>query len=108
MHMMDYTVVAAATAAFFPTLVEAVEALTIVLAVGTVRGWRPAVGGAAGAFVVLAVMLVLFGSLLQYVSPHLLQTMIGGLLILFGGNWLRKAVLRAAGLKSLHDEDAAF
>jgi Ca2+/H+ antiporter, TMEM165/GDT1 family len=105
---MDYSVLAAAGAAFLATLVEAVEALTIVLAVGTVRGWRPALGGAVAALFALLAMVAMFGPLLHLIPEHLLQLLIGVLLILFGGNWLRKAVLRAAGRKALHDEDATF
>ncbi len=101
-------VLPAVAAAFLATLVEAVEALTIILAIGIVRGWRPAIGGAVAALVVLVVLVVTLGPLLKLVPEHLLQLTIGILLVLFGGNWLRKAVLRAAGRKPLHDEDAAF
>jgi uncharacterized membrane protein len=101
-------VLPAATAAFFATLVEAVEALTIILAIGIVRGWRPAIGGALAALIVLVVLVATLGPLLKLVPEHLLALTIGILLVLFGGNWLRKAVLRAAGRKPLHDEDAAF
>ena len=98
----------AVAAAFLATLVEAVEALTIILAIGIVRGWRPAIGGALAALVLLVVLVAALGPLLKLVPEHLLQLTIGILLVLFGGNWLRKAVLRAAGRKPLHDEDAAF
>jgi uncharacterized membrane protein len=101
-------VLPAVTAAFLATLVEAVEALTIILAIGIVRGWRPAIGGAVAALVLLVVLVVTLGPLLKLVPEHLLQLTIGILLVLFGGNWLRKAVLRAAGRKPPHDEDAAF
>jgi uncharacterized membrane protein len=98
----------AVAAAFLATLVEAVEALTIILAIGIVRGWRPAIGGAVAALALLVVLVVTLGPLLKLVPEHLLQLTIGILLVLFGGNWLRKAVLRAAGRKPLRDEDAAF
>ena len=101
-------VLPAVAAAFLATLVEAVEALTIILAIGIVRGWRPAIGGAVGALAVLVVLVAALGPLLKLVPEHLLQLTVGILLVLFGGNWLRKAVLRAAGRKPLHDEDAAF
>jgi uncharacterized membrane protein len=101
-------VLPAVAAAFLATLVEAVEALTIILAIGIVRGWRPAIGGALAALVLLVVLVATLGPLLKLVPEHLLQLTIGILLVLFGGNWLRKAVLRAAGRKPLHDEDAAF
>ena len=96
------------TAAFLASLVEAVEALTIVLAVATVRGWRPAGLGAVAGLGLLAIIVVGFGPLLDLVPLHLLQLAIGILLLLFGMRWLRKAMLRAAGLIPLHDETTAF
>ena len=98
----------AATAAFLASLVEAVEALTIVLAVATVRGWRPAGLGAIGGLAVLALIVAGLGPLLDLIPLHLLQLAIGVLLLLFGMRWLRKAALRAAGIIPLHDEAAAF
>ena len=98
----------AITAAFLASLVEAVEALTIVLAVATVRGWRPAGFGAITGLVTLAAIVALFGPLLDRVPIYLLQLTIGILLLLFGMRWLRKAILRAAGLIALHDEAAAY
>ena len=96
------------TAAFLASLVEAVEALTIVLAVTTVRGWRPAGLGALAGLAVLALIVVVLGPLLGYVPLRLLQFVIGVLLLLFGMRWLRKAILRAAGVIPLHDEATAF
>ena len=98
----------AMTAAFLASLVEAVEALTIVLAVATVRGWRPAGLGALAGLLVLALIVVALGPLLDHVPLHLLQFVIGVLLLLFGMRWLRKAILRAAGVIPLHDEATAF
>ena len=98
----------AMTAAFLASLVEAVEALTIVLAVATVRGWRPAGGGALAGLASLVVIVVVFGPLLDRVPLHLLQLGIGVLLLLFGMRWLRKAILRSAGVIPLHDEAMAF
>jgi uncharacterized membrane protein len=98
----------AMAAAFLASLVEAVEALTIVLAVATVRGWRPAGLGAATGLVALAIVVVALGPLLDLVPLHLLQLVIGILLLLFGMRWLRKAILRAAGIIALHDEATAF
>jgi uncharacterized membrane protein len=96
------------TAAFLASLVEAVEALTIVLAVATVRGWRPAGLGAIAGLAMLAIIVATLGPLLDQVPLHLLQLAIGVLLLLFGLRWLRKAILRAAGIIALHDEAAAF
>src|SRR6202051_3049238 len=98
----------AMTAAFLGSLVEAVEALTIVLAVATVRGWRPAGLGALGRLVLLALIVVLLGPLLNLAPLPLLQIAIGALLLLFGMRWLRKAILRAAVIIPLRDEAHAF
>src|SRR5712675_541359 len=98
----------AMTTAFLASLVEAVEALTIVLAVATVRGWRPAGLGALAGLAVLVAIVVALGPLLDRVPLHLLQFVIGVLLLLFGMRWLRKAILRSAGVIPLHDEAAAF
>ncbi len=98
----------AMTAAFLASLVEAVEALTIVLAVATVRGWRPAGIGALAGLGLLALIVVVLGPLLDRVPLHLLQLAIGVLLLLFGMRWLRKAILRCAGVIPLHDEVMAF
>jgi uncharacterized membrane protein len=97
-----------ASAAFIASLVEFVEALTIVLAVGTVRGWRPALLGAAAGAGLLIVLVLAFGPLLGRMPIAWLQATVGVLLLLFGMRWLRKAVLRAAGIIPLHDEAAAF
>jgi len=95
-------------AAFLGSLVEFVEALTIVLAVGTVRGWRPALTGAMAGVLVLIAIVLLLGPLLSIIPLPPLQFAIGLLLLLFGMRWLRKAILRAAGIIPLHDETAAF
>jgi uncharacterized membrane protein len=95
-------------AAFLASLVEAVEALTIVLAVATVRGWRPAGLGALAGVLVLVLIVLGLGPVLDVVPLHLLQLTIGVLLLLFGMRWLRKAILRAGGIIPLHDEAAAF
>ena len=102
------TVAPAVTAAFLASLVEVVEAFTIVLAVATLRGWRPAAVGTAAGLAVLAGIVVLLGPLLDRVPIASLQLAIGILLLLFGMGWLRKASLRAAGVIPLHDEDAIF
>ncbi|MEO6779025.1 MAG: hypothetical protein ABI194_06170 [Gemmatimonadaceae bacterium] len=98
----------AVVAAFLASLVEFVEALTIVLAVGTIRGWRSAFVGAAAGATFLALLLIVFGPALQRVPLSKLQLVIGILLLLFGMRWLRKAILRAAGVIGMHDEDAIY
>jgi uncharacterized membrane protein len=87
--------------------VEWVEALTIVLAVGIVRGWRSALTGTVAAIVLLAAMIAVFGLALQAYLP-LVRTLIGVFLLLFGLKWLHKAILRSAGLKPLHNEAEAL
>ena len=98
----------AVIAAFLASLVEAVEALTIVLAVAVVRGLRPAILGALAGLLVLALIVVALGPLLDRVPLYVLQIAIGVLLLLFGMRWLRKAILRAAGVIPRHDETIAF
>ena len=102
------TAAPAVSAAFFASLVEVVEAFTIVLAAGTLRGWRAAIAGTAAGLAALTLIVVALGPLLEQLPLHLLQLGIGILLLLFGMGWLRKAVLRAAGVIALHDENAAF
>ncbi len=102
------TIISVAGASFAASFVEAVEALTIVLAVGLARGWRPALTGAAVALAALALIVVALGPLLSAVPIRALQFLVGVLLLLFGLRWLRKAILRAIGVIALHDEDAAF
>ena len=98
----------AVLAAFLASLVEFVEALTIVLAVGTTRGWRSALTGAGAGAAVLALLTLAFGPALQRIPIASLQLVVGILLLFFGMRWLRKAVLRAAGVIGLHDETAIF
>jgi uncharacterized membrane protein len=89
--------------------VEAVEALTLVVASGTTRGWRSAFEGAATAVVLLAVLVAAVGvPLVHYVPINVLRVVIGGLLLVLGLGWLRKSILRASGHKALHDEDLIF
>src|ERR1700751_2975660 len=107
--MMTWSTAApAVSAAFLASLVEVVEAFTIVLAVATLRGWRPAALGTAAGLSVLAGIVLFLGPLLDRVPISSLQLAIGILLLLFGMGWLRKASLRAAGVIPLHDEEAIF
>jgi uncharacterized membrane protein len=102
------TAAPAVGAAFLASIVEVVEAFTIVLAVATLRGWRPAALGTTAGLGVLAAIVLLLGPLLDLVPMTALQLAIGIMLLLFGMGWLRKASLRAAGVIPLHDEDAIF
>jgi Ca2+/H+ antiporter, TMEM165/GDT1 family len=96
-------------ATFLASTVEFVEAFTIVLAMGITRGWRSALAGAALALVALGSITALAGyALVQWFPETALQLVVGALLLIFGLQWLRKAILRAAGLKALHDEEQAF
>jgi uncharacterized membrane protein len=97
-----------AVSVFLACAVEAVEALTIVLAVGVSRSWRSALYGVGAALVVLAVLTAALGPALTALPIGVLRVVVGGLLLIFGLQWLRKAVLRGAGLKALHDETAAY
>jgi len=94
--------------AFLASAVEAVEALTVVLAVGIVRGWRSTLAGVAAAAVVLVAIVAALGPALQHIPISTLRFVVGALLLAFGLQWLRKAVLRAGGFKPLHDESEAF
>jgi Ca2+/H+ antiporter, TMEM165/GDT1 family len=95
-------------AAFLASFVEFVEALTVVLAVGAVRGWSGALGGAGTAFVVLFVIVAALGPAFTHVPLNIAQLFVGALLLLFGLRWLRKGVLRSAGILPLHDETAIY
>jgi uncharacterized membrane protein len=95
-------------AAFLASLVEFVEALTVVLAVGTMRGWRGALAGSGGALLVLLAIIAVLGPALTRIPLGLVQLAVGTLLLLFGMRWLRKAILRSSGVIPMHDEAAAF
>lgn len=95
-------------AAFLASLVECVEAATIVLAVGTVRGWKSAFVGTGLALVALVLLVAALGPALAHLPEQALQLFVGLLLLLFGMRWLRKAILRSAGIIPLHDEEAVF
>lgn len=96
------------TAAFLASIVEFVEALTVVLAVGAVRGWRDALMGAGAALLVLLALIAILGSALAQIPLDLVRLVLGTLLLLFGLRWLRKAILRAAGVLALHDEAGIY
>ena len=95
-------------ASFLASLVECVEALTVVLAVGSIRGWRSALLGAGAAVGCLLLLIAALGRALSRVPLQTLQWVVGALLLLFGLRWLRKAILRSSGQIPLHDETAAF
>jgi uncharacterized membrane protein len=97
-----------ALSVFLACMVEAVEALTIVLAVGYTRSWRSTLTGVGAAAALLVVVTAALGPALTSVPINALRVLVGGLLLIFGLQWLRKAILRAAGLKALHDEQEAY
>jgi uncharacterized membrane protein len=94
--------------AFLASGVEAVEALTIVLAAGLTRGWRSTIAGVLAATVLLGLLIAALGPALSAIPLSALRVVVGGLLLAFGLQWLRKAILRASGAKALHDETAIF
>ena len=94
--------------AFLASAVEMVEALTIVLAVGLTRDWRSALTGAGVAAVALSALVAALGPALTLIPIDDLRLVVGALLLVFGLQWLRKAILRAAGYRALHDEEEAF
>lgn len=95
-------------ASFLASSVEMVEALTIVLAVGVTRGWRSANIGVLAALAALTVAIAILGKALLLIPIDALRLVVGAILLIFGLQWLRKAILRASGFKALHDEDAIF
>jgi uncharacterized membrane protein len=99
---------AASLASFAASLVEFIEALTVVLAVGAVRGWRGAIGGAGLALLVLLAVVAAAGPALIRIPLGPVHLVLGTLLLLFGMRWLRKAILRAAGVIPKHDETALY
>src|SRR5207244_2050333 len=95
-------------AAFLACAVEMVEALTIVLAVGVTRGWRSALIGSATALGALTAVIAALGPALTQIPIDALRFFVGALLLIFGLQWLRKAILRASGFKALHDEESVY
>jgi uncharacterized membrane protein len=95
-------------AVFLASAVEGVEAVTIILAAGITRGWRSAWAGVAAALILLAALVAALGPALTLLPINVLRLVVGGMLLVFGLQWLRKAILRASGFKALHDEEAIF
>jgi uncharacterized membrane protein len=95
-------------ATFLASAVEAVEALTVVLAVGVTRGWRSPLIAAGAATLALAAVIAIFGPALTQIPIDVLRLIIGALLLIFGLQWLRKAILRASGYKALRNEQALY
>ena len=95
-------------AAFLASAVEMVEALTIVLAIGVTRGWRSPLIGVGAATIVLAAIIAALGPALQLLPIDVMRLVVGALLLTFGLQWLRKAILRSSGYKPLHDEEEVF
>jgi uncharacterized membrane protein len=102
------TSIALFVSVFLACSVEAVEAVTIVLAAGTARDWKSAGRGVVAALISLAVIIGAFGPAISHLPISVLRVVVGGLLLVFGLTWLRKAILRASGFKALHDEDKIF
>lgn len=106
---MDAATWGLVTATFLACFVEMVEATTIVMAMGFTRGWRSALAGTAAALGALVVATVIAGyAIANWLPESALQLLIGGLLLIFGLQWLRKAILRSSGRKAMHDEDQIY
>src|ERR1700751_5071140 len=95
-------------AVFLACAVEAVEATTIVLAAGTARDWRSAGTGSVAALLVLRIIVAVLGPAVSHIPLTALRVVVGALLLVFGLQWLRKAILRASGYKALHDEEKLY
>jgi uncharacterized membrane protein len=106
---VDSSAIVLMVAVFLASAVEMIEALTIVVAAGVSRGWRSALEGGAAAIVVLGVLVAALGpAIVRWVPINSLRVVVGAILLVFGLQWLRKAVLRATGYKPKHDENAIF
>jgi uncharacterized membrane protein len=105
---VDVNAIALFVAVFLACMVEAAEAATIVLAAGTARDWRSATTGMLAALGTLALLVAVLGPALSFVPLRAMRLVVGGLLLVFGLQWLRKAILRASGRKALHDEDEIY
>jgi len=107
-HSLSGNDIALFVSVFLACAVEAVEAVTIILAAGTSRDWRSTFQGVISGLVVLAGLIVILGPSIENLPKNTLRLAVGGLLLVFGMQWLRKAILRASGFKALHDEDKIF
>src|SRR5438477_7215097 len=106
---MGWNTAGLATSTLLASAVEFVEAFTIVLAMGLTRGWRSTIAGTVSALVLLSGVAAVSGyALINWFPKSLLQFIVGSLLLVFGLQWLRKAILRSSGLKALHDEEETF
>ena len=105
---MQGTSLALFISVFFACAVEAVEAVTIVLAAGTARDWKSAWRGVIAGLLTLALIIAAFGPAISHLPISFLRIVVGGLLLVFGLTWLRKAILRSSGYKALHDEEKIF
>jgi uncharacterized membrane protein len=106
---MSWSSAGLAASTLLASAVEFVEAFTIVLAMGVTRGWRSTLAGTISALVLLSGIAAVSGyALIHWFPQSLLQLIVGSLLLVFGLQWLRKAILRSSGLKALHDEDATY
>ncbi|MEI8214657.1 MAG: hypothetical protein WCG24_01785, partial [Actinomycetota bacterium] len=107
-HSLSGNDIALFVSVFLACAVEAVEAVTIVLAAGTSRDWRSTFQGVISGLVVLAGLIVILGPSIEKLPKDTLRLAVGGLLLTFGLQWLRKAILRASGFKALHDEEKIY
>jgi len=108
LHSLSGNDIALFVSVFLACAVEAVEAVTIILAAGTARDWRSSFQGVISGLIVLAGLIVVLGPSIDRLPKSTLRLTVGGLLLVFGMQWLRKAVLRASGFKALHDEEKIF
>jgi len=108
LHSLSGNDIALFVSVFLACAVEAVEAVTIILAAGTARDWRSSFQGVISGLLVLAGLIVVLGPSIDRLPKSTLRLTVGGLLLVFGMQWLRKAVLRASGFKALHDEEKIF
>jgi len=108
LHSLSGNDVALLISVFLACAVEAAEAVTIILAAGTSRNWKSTFQGVISGLVVLAGLIVTLGPSIEKLPKSTLRLMVGGLLLTFGLQWLRKAILRASGFKALHDEEKIF